>query len=38
MGANISCHTRCGLVWSGSRCNSIENAVVGIYNAASMVK
>ena len=35
---SVSHHTRCGLVWSCSGCNSIENAVVGMYNAVSVVK
>ena len=38
MGASVLCHTRCGLVWSRSRCNLRENVVVGMYNAISLVK
>ena len=36
--AGVPCHTRCGLVWSRSGCNSIENAVVGMYNAVFVMK
>ena len=37
MGASVSYHTRCGLMWSRSGCNSIENAIMGMYNAISVV-
>ena len=38
MGANVLCHTRCGLVWSCSECNLQENAIMRMYNAISIVK
>ena len=38
VGSSVSCHTTSGLVWSCSRCNSIENAVMGICNIVSVVE
>ena len=38
VGVSVSCHIWWSLVWSYSGCNSIKNAVVGMYNIVSVVK
>ena len=38
VGASVSCHTWWALVWSRSGCNSMKNAVAGMYNTVFVVK
>ena len=37
VGASVSYHTRCGLMWLRLGYNSIENVVVGMNNTVSVV-
>ena len=38
VGANISCHSWCGLVWLRPKYNVMENTIGGMYNGVSVVK